>query len=289
MPRSPQGRPARDAASFEKRRTAALALAARLDELLASSGEPPEGLRPGADSDFNEYPGLLSFWTEILQPPGDAELPGDSWYDISQAVYADSSGDLDAMLGGFVKTHDPDLKESQSFLTRAMAACGTGNETAIDCGAGIGRVTRGLLQQHFSRVDLVEQEPKFLEAAQRLGARAEKGMLYCSALQDFDFGATYDVIWCQWVLLYLQDVDLLSLLVRARRALREGGILVVKENLAPSGRLFWHDRSDASICRASPYLELLFAEAELRIVMSELQLEWPSSLLPVRLYALQPA
>jgi len=36
---------------------------------------------------------------------------------------------------------------------------------ALDCGAGIGRITRNLLIKFFKHVDLVEQNPKFLEVA----------------------------------------------------------------------------------------------------------------------------
>ena len=36
---------------------------------------------------------------------------------------------------------------------------------ALDCGAGIGRITKNLLLNHFKHVDLVEQNLKFLEVA----------------------------------------------------------------------------------------------------------------------------
>lgn len=42
---------------------------------------------------------------------------------------------------------------------------GPGNAKALDCGAGIGRITKHLLQRHFQSIDLVEQNPKFLEKA----------------------------------------------------------------------------------------------------------------------------
>lgn len=35
----------------------------------------------------------------------------------------------------------------------------------MDCGAGIGRVTKNLLINHFESVDLLEQNPKFIETA----------------------------------------------------------------------------------------------------------------------------
>ena len=42
---------------------------------------------------------------------------------------------------------------------------GPGNQRALDCGAGIGRITKHLLQRHFLKTDLADQNPKFLERA----------------------------------------------------------------------------------------------------------------------------
>lgn len=39
------------------------------------------------------------------------------------------------------------------------------NMYGLDCGAGIGRVTKNLLMRYLKKVDLVEQNSKFLEAA----------------------------------------------------------------------------------------------------------------------------
>lgn len=36
---------------------------------------------------------------------------------------------------------------------------------ALDCGAGIGRITKNLLLNYFKHVDLVEQNSKFVEVA----------------------------------------------------------------------------------------------------------------------------
>ena len=38
-----------------------------------------------------------------------------------------------------------------------------GKQRALDCGAGIGRITKHLLQRHFKYVDLVEQNKAFLD------------------------------------------------------------------------------------------------------------------------------
>ncbi len=64
-------------------------------------------------------------------------------------------------------------------------ARGPGNGRALDCGAGIGRITKYLLQRHFLRVDLVEQNPKFLQQVPGyLGDSKRLGELYCSGVAN---------------------------------------------------------------------------------------------------------
>ena len=89
----------------------------------------------------------------------------------------------------------------------------------MDCGAGIGRITKHLLQRHFKGVDLVEQNKAFLEKAVEYvsceGRGGYKSKFFCSGLQNFvPQPETYDVIWCQWVLGQLTDTHLIELFKR---------------------------------------------------------------------------
>ena len=84
---------------------------------------------------------------------------------------------------------------------------GPSNLRALDCGAGIGRITKHLLTKHFNHVDLVEQNKLFLEKAKNYLKSSNKvENLYCCGLQNFlPEAGKYDVIWCQWVLGHLTD------------------------------------------------------------------------------------
>ena len=138
---------------------------------------------------------------------------------------------------------------------------GPGNARALDCGAGIGRITKHLLTkvtqsnespfdlvhlQHFQRVDLLEQDKHFLEkAVEYLDGNNRVGSLFCSGLQNFDFvPETYDVIWCQvsslclyldlktishpqWVLGHLTDEHLEAFFVRCIKVIS----LIAKEKI----------------------------------------------------------
>jgi len=50
----------------------------------------------------------------------------------------------------------------------------------LDCGSGIGRITKHLLSRYFTKVDLVDQDPKFIDEAKKLFQNNENIGFYCS-------------------------------------------------------------------------------------------------------------
>lgn len=79
----------------------------------------------------------------------------------------------------------------------------TGKGCALDCGAGIGRITKRLLLPLFDTVDMVDVTREFLDEAKKyLGADGKRvDNYFCQGLQDFVPGTgRYDVIWIQWVI-----------------------------------------------------------------------------------------
>lgn len=79
----------------------------------------------------------------------------------------------------------------------------TGTSCALDCGAGIGRISKRLLLPLFNTVDLVDVTQEFLDKAKTyLGEEGKRvGKYLCSGLQDFiPESGRYDVIWIQWVI-----------------------------------------------------------------------------------------
>ncbi|XP_045458983.1 N-terminal Xaa-Pro-Lys N-methyltransferase 1-A-like isoform X2 [Melitaea cinxia] len=110
--------------------------------------------------------------------------------------------------------------------------------TALDCGAGIGRITKHLLAPLFKKVDIIEPDEKFINTI--IGFVGENkikiGTLYKTSLQKFEPERKYDIIWNQWVLGYLTNTDLVDYLSCCRDALSSNGVLIVKENVASSGK-----------------------------------------------------
>jgi protein N-terminal methyltransferase len=121
---------------------------------------------------------------------------------------------VDGMLGGYGRLDRIDILASRAFLKPFLrsdqtVACGNRNVgLRLDCGAGIGRVTKGLLVPLFQTIDLVEQNPDFLKEAKETILKDDLhkiGEWIPLGIQDFVPEKKYDVIWIQWVLTYLND------------------------------------------------------------------------------------
>jgi len=70
------------------------------------------------------------------------------------------------MLGGLNYLNDLDVANSSKVLAKmANLVPGFTPRRAADLGGGIGRVSLQVLGRHFEYVDLVDQNPKFLEKA----------------------------------------------------------------------------------------------------------------------------
>jgi protein N-terminal methyltransferase len=107
------------------------------------------------------------------------------------------------MLGGLSVLHNEDIKGSSIFLRQLFKnKPPLGKKRALDCGAGIGRVSKFLLCEEFEIVDLLEQDEKFCEKAkENLSSTGKLGEIFNVGLQDFkECQHTYDLIWCQWFL-----------------------------------------------------------------------------------------
>nr|KAG5710597.1 hypothetical protein BaRGS_013243 [Batillaria attramentaria] len=160
---------------------------------------------------------------------------------------------------------------------------------ALDCGAGIGRITKRLLLPVFQTVDMVELSQKFCDAARDFIGRDADRVEYitCCGLQDFTpEPGRYDVIWCQWVLSHLRDDDLVAFFNRCKAGLAENGVIVVKENTVMGDEILF-DETDSSFTRPKEHMVRLFERSGLQILRAEKQKGFPKDILAVYMYALQ--
>lgn len=220
---------------------------------------------------------------------GTTGVGGAGWYEGGARYWEGVSATLDGVLGGFARLSEPDVAGSRRFLAPFLSGKGSrsvSNTRALDCGAGIGRITKQLLAKEFARVDLVEQNPQFVAAARKLLAdSAAVGEFYTEGLQTFAPAAgTYDVVWVQWVLGHLTDADLVAFLRRCKAGLRPNGILVVKENVAAPRAVV--DTDDNSVTRTEAQLRAAFADAGLKVLRTATQTGFPADIFPVLMFAL---
>jgi protein N-terminal methyltransferase len=204
---------------------------------------------------------------------------------------------LDTMLGGFNSTRLPrvDILGSQTFLThptikRRLKA--TNYARAVDCGAGIGRITKNLLTKLFATTDLVDpiesfnkdvQEGEYLRPEREAG---KIGRVFTMGLQEFvPEKGRYSVIWNQWCLGHLTDQDLVDYFKRCKEGIAvEGGVIVVKENLTTGEDNY--DTLDSSFTRTEKSLRGIFARAGLRILHCAVQHGLPEGIYTVKMFAL---
>ena len=164
---------------------------------------------------------------------------------------------------------------------------------AVDCGAGIGRITEGFLAHVCEQVDVVEPVERFAKVVQEgeLFKSGRVGNIYVTGLEGWKPNTTYDLIWNQWCIGHLNDAQLVAYLGRCSGALSKCGWIVVKENLSThqfGEDLF--DELDSSVTRSDASFRTLFDEANLNVVKAELQTGFPKDLglYPVKTYALRP-
>jgi protein N-terminal methyltransferase len=239
-----------------------------------------------------------------------------SWYQMGADYWRESSPDLDGVLGGQTHVDAIDLSESLVFLRDSViAGLGVGTRRCLDCGAGIGRVTKGLLSLVFDRCDLVEQDEGLLskaviELSSTPATLSKLGSAVVAGLQELSFAellampisssssssnkspvssiqTKYDVVWFQWVVGCILDVDYIRLLKDASAHLSPNGCIVVKDNCCRDDAAFVYDCIDASIARSPAYHDAVFKMAGLRVVASALQTSWDSGLMQVRMWCLR--
>ncbi|VDB83038.1 unnamed protein product [Peniophora sp. CBMAI 1063] len=219
----------------------------------------------------------------------------------------------------------PDLSTVPSALRPLKPSPKTRRVRALDVGAGVGRVTADTLLHLVDDVVLVEPVEKLLDVA-RQNAPGFKGIasgtksvtIMRGTLQDFDlahptahatvlerFGhkgeeddmdSGFDVVWCQWCLMYMSDADLVGFFQRAKKALRdERGLIIVKENTGIDGvgkdgqpvPHVYFDEDDSSVARSDLAFKELFRKAGLTLVDERVQNGLPQELYTVKMYAVR--
>uniref|UniRef100_G1LX94 N-terminal Xaa-Pro-Lys N-methyltransferase 1 n=1 Tax=Ailuropoda melanoleuca TaxID=9646 RepID=G1LX94_AILME len=210
------------------------------------------------------------------------------FYARAKLFYQEVPATEEGMMGNFIELSNPDIQASWEFLRKFVGGPGrAGTDCALDCGSGIGRVSKHVLLPVFNSVELVDMTESFLLKAQNdlqlNGDTVESD--HCYNLQECTPPlGRYDVIWIQWVSGYLTDKDLLAFLSRCRAGLKENGVIILKDNVAREGCIFY--LSDSSVTRDMDILQSLIKKSGLVVLGQEKQDSFPEQCVPVWMFAL---
>ena len=124
---------------------------------------------------------------------------------------------------------EEDLEHSLRFVDALRASRpGWQLRCALDCGAGVGHVTKHVLLRRCERVCLVEPDKHWLTQSRRylgkkralrcafVGERIEEHMPSCA----WEASRKYDLVWVQWTLQYLIDAHVVACLEGCARRSR---------------------------------------------------------------------
>ena len=251
-------------------------------------------------------------------------LPADSYisHQDATAYWNTQQASVSGMLGGLPQVSRTDIQGSKNFFAKLHRRSKTldrrnrqdnrvvdsaqpdnnalespnaqGDEfavdRAVDCGAGIGRITLNFLSTIAHTTDIVEPISRFTDNVTTSSAseNGRVGRIYNLGLQEWDPASQeYDLMWHQWCLGQLTDEELVSYFYRAKQGLRENGWIVVKENVASGEDEF--DDADSSVTRALAKWRSLFRESGLVAPFEEVQRGFPKGLFEVRMWGLRPA
>ncbi|TMW67327.1 hypothetical protein Poli38472_012443 [Pythium oligandrum] len=250
--------------------------------------------------DHSDYSSVYEMWQHELKDVQELEASGAKqavWYSSANDYWQDEekcSLDDNGVLGGFAHISPADVHDSKEFIYKlALKRPQWKRDVVVDCGAGIGRVTKNLLLPLFQRVDLIEQSERLLRGVPQYIGRDDAAALsrvrnlYCMGLQDFTPASrSYDLVWIQWVSSHLTDVDFVDFLKRCKAGLAPHGWIAVKENVLLAGSPYEIDRQDSSMTRSDVYFKSIFRQAGLEVIAEETQKNFPEELYPVKMYAL---
>ena len=223
-----------------------------------------------------------------------------NWYKKREAHWASKEPVLLSVLGGFEKSHLPDVKCSCELLNGLILTKQLKPGNALDLAAGIGRVTEFVLCNFFKEIDLVEKDKKFIDKCKvKFSSNDKIKKIYMESLENFKFERKYDLIWMQWCLENLEDEDLDPFLKKCFDNLNEDGIIIVKENLynvegegeeeeeeEEDNYQFKYSDLDYSKQRPDAFYINLFIKNKFKIKLHFLNPNWPEDMMPLCVYVL---
>jgi protein N-terminal methyltransferase len=201
----------------------------------------------------------------------------------SQRYWSQAPATIDGVLGGVENVHETDILDSRAFVE---SLDGVGRDRALDCGAGIGRVSKHVLCPLFKLTDVMESAEQMIAKARSDLPEERIGQFLQCSVEHAVLSHSYDLVVLHWVAAYLADDTLVSFLARCKATLRQGGMVFLKDNIASANQLIVDDE-DGSRIRSDKQYKFIFAKAGLACVKEARPERWPRDLYPAKMYAVR--
>eukprot|EP01060_Flectonema_neradi_P035294 TRINITY_DN6456_c4_g1_i2.p1 TRINITY_DN6456_c4_g1~~TRINITY_DN6456_c4_g1_i2.p1 ORF type:complete len:262 (+),score=48.99 TRINITY_DN6456_c4_g1_i2:48-788(+) len=240
----------------------------------------------GSDTEGKNYGSLQEMWdSELSEKDSDGK---ELWYKKAVEYWKKQPATVDGVLGGFGHTSDDDITESTIFLLPFLLKGSMQRTLAMDCGAGVGRISQHLVigKLGFEKVDLLDPCQHLLDEARRQLPAEKVNKMYTGSIEGHDFGTSqYDLIILQWVGIYLTDTDFVKFIKSARQSLRPNGVIFIKDNCCTDE--FKVDKEDSSVTRTDEHYRHLIKEGGGEVVSDGQQVKFPAGLYKVKMYAVK--
>ncbi|XP_017474617.1 PREDICTED: N-terminal Xaa-Pro-Lys N-methyltransferase 1-like [Rhagoletis zephyria] len=217
----------------------------------------------------------------------------ENFYSKSKFYWRQVEASCSGMLGGFTNVNTVDADESLGLLKKILGQATFDTPSRVlDCGAGIGRVSKYVLSHFFDEIDLLEQNELFLQQSKNfMGEKYSKVKhLFAQGMQDFQPlpDVKYSCIWLQWCIGYINDADFVIFLEKCAQILtKPNGFIVIKDNVTRTDECVV-DEEDGSVARSDEALRTIFAQVgQLQVKCVVKQKKMPKGLFPVKMYVLK--
>eukprot|EP00801_Mesodinium_rubrum_P008426 Mrub_08445.p1 GENE.Mrub_08445~~Mrub_08445.p1 ORF type:complete len:256 (+),score=42.11 Mrub_08445:31-768(+) len=221
----------------------------------------------------------------------------DNWYSKSKDYWSTQNSEY-GVVGCIDDISEIDLKFTDNVLSklRDRSIIETPNDTCIDFGAGVGRVTKHVLSRHFKNITLVEQCSNMCDQMKvefdtlKPVYSSHHFTVVNESLQNFEnlrHKPKYDLVVCDWILSHLYDDDMINFLDVIKSNMHPHSTLIVKDNVNNNGDDDEFDQNDFTVTRPVKKQEMLFTCCGFDIVYKEMQPDWPGDLFPVYIWAMK--
>lgn len=128
-----------------------------------------------------------------------------------------------------------DEKSTNNVLNLLKSKYSQKFDSIIEFAAGMGRITKNVFIKNFKLIDVLEPAAPLAKELEKLKnseiSEGKINKIYKSGGEVFEFERKYDMVFGEWFLENMTDLDVVKFLLKAKQGLNAKGRLFFKENL----------------------------------------------------------